>query len=187
MLLCLSGIVDKTQFNTHSLCIGAKPSAKAANISDTHIQILGHWKSDAYKLYIHPLTNWQTYQEFWLLTLTNCTQLIKYSPNCFSVSFNLIVTAFLIVLCIYVHLSLNSSLYIMLYNYLSIITPVHHTCDNIHICMSTVVIGLYYVIFYHQSIDHYLCQLTSSIVFIAVFMMLYLSMCRRFVFRHGLV
>lgn len=39
-------------FNTHSFRSGAATSAKAANISDTHIQMLGRWKSSAYKLYI---------------------------------------------------------------------------------------------------------------------------------------
>ena len=43
----------KENFNTHSFCIGAATSAKAANISDTHIQMLGRWKSNAFKLYIH--------------------------------------------------------------------------------------------------------------------------------------
>ena len=42
----------KENFNTHSFRIGAVTSAKAANISDTHIQMLGRWKSNAYKLYI---------------------------------------------------------------------------------------------------------------------------------------
>ena len=42
----------KQNFNTHSFCIGAATSAKAANISDMHIQMLGRCKSNAYKLYI---------------------------------------------------------------------------------------------------------------------------------------
>ena len=42
----------KENFNTHSFRIGATTSAKAANISDTHIQMLGRWKSNAYRLYI---------------------------------------------------------------------------------------------------------------------------------------
>ena len=42
----------KENFNTHSFRIGAATSAKAASISDMHIQMLGRWKSNAYKLYI---------------------------------------------------------------------------------------------------------------------------------------
>ena len=42
----------KENFNTHSFRIRAATSAKAANICDTHIQMLGRWKSNAYKLYI---------------------------------------------------------------------------------------------------------------------------------------
>ena len=42
----------KEHFNTHSFRIGAATSAKAANMSDTYIQMLGRWKSNAYKLYI---------------------------------------------------------------------------------------------------------------------------------------
>ena len=53
----LDGLLDelhfkKDNFNTHSFRIGAATSAKAANISDSHIQMLGRWKSNAYKLYI---------------------------------------------------------------------------------------------------------------------------------------
>ena len=44
--------LNQEDFNTHSFRIGAATSAKAANISDTHIQMLGRWKSNAYKLYI---------------------------------------------------------------------------------------------------------------------------------------
>ena len=40
-------------FNTHSFRIGAATSAKQANISDTDIQMLGRWRSDTYKRYIH--------------------------------------------------------------------------------------------------------------------------------------
>ena len=39
-------------YNTHSFRIGAATSAREAGISDVNIQMLGHWKSDAYKLYI---------------------------------------------------------------------------------------------------------------------------------------
>ena len=40
--------LPKAEFNTHSFCIGAATSAKAANISDVHIKMLGEWKSDVY-------------------------------------------------------------------------------------------------------------------------------------------
>ena len=43
--------LNQDDFNTHNFRIGAATSAKAANISDTRIQMLGRWKSDAYKLY----------------------------------------------------------------------------------------------------------------------------------------
>ena len=42
----------KENFNTHSFRVGAATSAEAANMSDTYIQILGRWKSNACKLYI---------------------------------------------------------------------------------------------------------------------------------------
>ena len=53
----LDGLLDelhfkKENFNSHSFRIGTATSAKAANISDTHIKMLGRWKSNAYKLYI---------------------------------------------------------------------------------------------------------------------------------------
>ena len=41
------------KFNTHSFRIGAATSAKQANISDSNIQMLGRWRSDTYKRYIH--------------------------------------------------------------------------------------------------------------------------------------
>ena len=39
-------------FNTHSFRIGAATSAKQVNISDTHIKMLGRWRSDTYQRYI---------------------------------------------------------------------------------------------------------------------------------------
>ena len=42
----------KEHFNTHSFWIGAASSARAASIPDPQIQMLGRWKSDAYKSYI---------------------------------------------------------------------------------------------------------------------------------------
>ena len=44
--------MDKGKYNTHSFRIGAATSAKQANIPDTYIQMLGCWRSDAYKHYI---------------------------------------------------------------------------------------------------------------------------------------
>ena len=49
----LEGIgIPTQQYNTHSFRIGAATSAKAAGISDLHIQMLGRWQSDAYQRYI---------------------------------------------------------------------------------------------------------------------------------------
>lgn len=39
-------------YNTHSFRIGAATSAHDAGISDANIQMLGGWKSNAYKSYI---------------------------------------------------------------------------------------------------------------------------------------
>ena len=39
-------------YNTHSFRIGAATSARESGVSDENIQMLGRWKSDAYKLYI---------------------------------------------------------------------------------------------------------------------------------------
>ena len=50
-LLARAGLLQK-QFNTHSFRIGAATSAKAAHIADTHIQMLGRWRSNAYQAYI---------------------------------------------------------------------------------------------------------------------------------------
>ena len=44
--------LDVRKYSTHSFRIGAATSAKDAGISDTHIQILGRWKSNAFKQYI---------------------------------------------------------------------------------------------------------------------------------------
>ena len=44
--------LDDQQYNTHSFCIGAATSAKATGVSDTHIKMLGHWKSCTYQQYI---------------------------------------------------------------------------------------------------------------------------------------
>ena len=39
-------------YNTHSFRIGAATTAKEVGISDTHIQMLGRWRSSAYQQYI---------------------------------------------------------------------------------------------------------------------------------------
>ena len=46
--------LNKRDYNTHSFRIGAATSASLANISDTHIQMLGHWRSSAFQRYIRP-------------------------------------------------------------------------------------------------------------------------------------
>ena len=52
--LMVSIKLDKRRYNTHSLRIGAATSASLAKLSDSHIQILGRWKSNAFKRYIRP-------------------------------------------------------------------------------------------------------------------------------------
>ena len=54
---CLSTLLKNiglpaSQYNTHSFRIGAATSAKDAGILDTHIQMLGRWRSSAYQQYI---------------------------------------------------------------------------------------------------------------------------------------
>ena len=44
--------MDKRLYNTHSFRIGAATSAIQANIPDIHVQMLGRWKSEAYKRYV---------------------------------------------------------------------------------------------------------------------------------------
>jgi len=46
--------VNKQCYNTHSFCIGAAMCASLSNLSDTHIQLLGCWRSNAFKCYIKP-------------------------------------------------------------------------------------------------------------------------------------
>jgi len=47
--------LDVTHHNTHSFKIRAATSTMAAGISDAHTKMLGHWKSNAYQLYIKTL------------------------------------------------------------------------------------------------------------------------------------
>ena len=47
---CLPGV---SNVNTHSFRIGGASTAASVGISDSHIQILGRWSSDAYKRYLH--------------------------------------------------------------------------------------------------------------------------------------
>jgi len=49
--------LDKCCYNTHRVRIGAATSASLAKLPDAHIQILGHWKSNAFKRYIRPPPN----------------------------------------------------------------------------------------------------------------------------------
>jgi len=44
--------LDTKSFNTHSFWIGAATSAALAHIPDSYIKMMGHWQSDAYRLYI---------------------------------------------------------------------------------------------------------------------------------------
>jgi len=46
--------LDKQLYNTHSFRIGAATSASLANLSDTQIQMLGRWRSNAFQRYIRP-------------------------------------------------------------------------------------------------------------------------------------
>lgn len=48
--------LNDSEYNTHSFRIGAATTAKAVGIADTHIQLLGRWKSLAYQGYIRTPT-----------------------------------------------------------------------------------------------------------------------------------
>ena len=47
--------IDCKQFSRHSLRRGAAVSAKASGASDELIKLLGHWSSDAYKIYLRSI------------------------------------------------------------------------------------------------------------------------------------
>ena len=49
-----SMLLDQHSYNTRSLRIGAATSAFLAQFLDTHIQIFGRWRSNAFKSYIRP-------------------------------------------------------------------------------------------------------------------------------------
>ena len=54
MVLLLRRCFPNTiNFNTHSFRIGGASAAASAGVSDSHIQILGRWSSDAYRRYIN--------------------------------------------------------------------------------------------------------------------------------------
>ena len=44
--------LEKGHYNTHSFRIGAATSAREAGINDSHIMMLGRWRSSAYQSYI---------------------------------------------------------------------------------------------------------------------------------------
>ena len=44
--------IDPIQYITHSFQIGAATTAAQARIADSHIKILGRWKSDGFQRYI---------------------------------------------------------------------------------------------------------------------------------------
>ena len=56
ILLVKAGLPQK-QFNTHNFRKEAAISAKAAHISDVHIQATGQWQSNANELYIKTPSN----------------------------------------------------------------------------------------------------------------------------------
>ena len=47
--------IDTKLYSTRSFRIGAATSAMKANISEAHVQMLGRWRSEAYKRYIKTL------------------------------------------------------------------------------------------------------------------------------------
>ena len=46
--------LDQHSYSTHNFRIGAATCASLAQLLDIHIQILGRWRSNAFKSYIRP-------------------------------------------------------------------------------------------------------------------------------------
>ena len=44
--------LDKQHYNSHSFRIGAATTAMQAKIPETHIQMMGHWRSNAHQRYV---------------------------------------------------------------------------------------------------------------------------------------
>jgi len=64
--------IKKEHFIAHSFQLSAVSSERVANIPDHHIQMLGMWRSDAYKLYIKssPVEFVESVSSWFLVILT---------------------------------------------------------------------------------------------------------------------
>jgi len=63
--------LDKCLYDTHSLWIGAATSTSLAKLPDAYIQILGRWRSNAFKRYIRSPPN----------EVTNMSKIIAAGPH----------------------------------------------------------------------------------------------------------